>query len=55
MFLEDQKLNEVNVTEKEAYLDISIKKPELWWPNGIGTPYIYDFVVKVMKDKKVVE
>ena len=36
-------------------MDISIKKPELWWPNGIGTPYVYDFVVKILKDNKDVE
>ena len=36
-------------------MDISIKNPELWWPNGIGNPYVYDFVIKITKDKKDVQ
>jgi hypothetical protein len=30
----------VNRVEVDAVMD----KPKLWWPNGLGEPYLYDFV-----------
>ena len=41
--------------EKYSYYDVHIEEPQLWWPNGIGEPYIYDFVVKLMKGDSLVE
>lgn len=37
------------------YADVSIAQPELWWPNGIGKPKIYDFEVKIMEGENVIE
>lgn len=34
--------------EKYSYYDVHINNPELWWPNGIGKPHIYDFVVRLV-------
>lgn len=33
-------------------LDYSLKKPRLWWSNGLGEPYLYDFkaIVKAGED-----
>lgn len=28
--------------------EITIENPELWWPNGSGEPYLYDFTFKVI-------
>lgn len=28
-------------------LDYSVKKPRLWWSNGLGEPYLYDFQTSV--------
>lgn len=28
-------------------LDYTIKKPKLWWTNGLGDPYLYDFTTTV--------
>lgn len=27
-----------------------VKKPRLWWPNGLGEPYLYDFTTTVTAD-----
>jgi beta-galactosidase/beta-glucuronidase len=35
--------------EKYSYTDVRIDNPELWWPNGIGKPHIYDFVVTLVQ------
>lgn len=37
------------VIDKYNYGDIDIINPELWWPNGIGKPFIYDFVVELVQ------
>jgi beta-mannosidase len=34
--------------EKYSYYDVHINNPELWWPNGIGKPHIYDFTVQLI-------
>lgn len=26
---------------------VQVKKPRLWWPNGLGEPYLYDFTTTV--------
>lgn len=36
VFHKDEKLNSINITENTAYLDVAIKNPSFWWPNGIG-------------------
>lgn len=28
-------------------LDYTVKKPRLWWTNGLGEPYLYDFSTTV--------
>ena len=28
-------------------LDYTVKKPRLWWSNGLGEPYLYDFTTSV--------
>lgn len=38
----------VLVTNKYVYLDVEIRQPKLWWPNGIGKPNMYDFQVKLI-------
>lgn len=38
-----EKLRDVTVTEDKVYLDVEIKDPKYWWPNGIGEPHMYDF------------
>lgn len=36
------------VREKYSYFDLHIANPQLWWPNGIGKPHIYDFEVQLV-------
>jgi beta-mannosidase len=36
-----------NIKERNVYVDVEILEPKLWWPNGIGIPFIYDFVVEI--------
>lgn len=35
------------IKERNIYVDVEILEPKLWWPNGIGNPHIYDFVVEI--------
>lgn len=41
------------VSEKYSYYDVPILQPKLWWPNGIGEPYIYDFKVQLLKKSPI--
>ena len=45
ILLNNTELYKVDVSEKNVYKDVEIKNPLLWWPNGVGIPHIYDFVV----------
>lgn len=36
-------------------LDFTIRNPQLWWTNGLGTPYLYDFKTEVTVAKTVVD
>ena len=35
-------------------MKITIKQPKLWWPNGFGTPFIYDFKIKLISGIKTI-
>jgi beta-mannosidase len=37
------------VRKLHEYVDIKIKDPRLWWPNGIGEQNVYSFVVRLLK------
>lgn len=39
---------ELNVGLNQFNKEITIENPELWWPNGYGEAYLYDFTFKVM-------
>lgn len=48
--LQDEKLVATfPVSDKYSYYDVQVPDPKLWWPNGIGEPYIYDFKVQLFK------
>lgn len=34
---------------------ITIKNPKLWYPHGIGKPYLYNVVITLYKDGKVID
>jgi beta-mannosidase len=39
----------VPLREQYTYYDLHVENPKLWWPNGIGEPYVYDFNVQLIK------
>jgi beta-mannosidase len=49
VFHEAKEIAAFPAREKYSYHDVHIANPELWWPNGIGKPHIYDFVVKLIR------
>ena len=53
--LNSTKLAEVKVRDDTAYVDVTIENPKLWWPNGIGEPFIYDFEVKLNKNNNPIQ
>ena len=41
--------------ENAAYSEVTIANPKFWWPNGIGQPHMYDFVVKLERAGVVID
>ncbi len=40
---------------KQIAIPFVMNKPRLWWTNGLGEPYLYDFKVEVSKDGKLID
>lgn len=36
-------------------VNAAIPEPRLWWPNGLGDPYLYDLVLEVSKENSVLD
>ena len=49
--LDNNEIASFPARQKYSYYDVHIKNPQLWWPNGIGIPFIYDFTVKLVSSK----
>jgi beta-galactosidase/beta-glucuronidase len=45
---DDKEVATFPAREKYSYYDIHVANPQLWWPNGIGKPHIYDFTVQLL-------
>ncbi len=45
----------VEIQEKNISVDIPfvISEPKLWWPNGMGESFLYNFIVVLKKNNKV--
>lgn len=41
--------------KNEIIVDIDIKNPRLWWTNGLGEPYLYNFTANVSIDGKITD
>ena len=39
----------------EANKEAEIKNPLLWWPNGFGEQYLYDFEINLIENGKIVD
>jgi len=39
----------VALKEQYTYYDLQVDNPQLWWPNGVGEPHIYDYKVQLIK------
>ena len=39
----------------EFQMEIEVQNPELWFPNGVGSPHLYDLEIKIVKDKDVLD
>lgn len=50
-----EKLATVSVLDNTAYSDVVIENPQFWWPNGIGTPYLYRFVVELEHNNQTID
>lgn len=37
------------------HLDFKIVNPELWWPNGYGEAYLYEFICEIQDKNKCIE
>ena len=46
---------EFSIKAKYSNAKIVIKAPQLWWPNGLGDPHVYEFQVILLKGKQVLD
>src|SRR5699024_9156043 len=49
------KTKEVRLTRGENLVSIpyKVKKPKFWWPNGMGSPDLYHFPIKLVQNKNI--
>jgi beta-mannosidase len=40
--------------ENRVALPFALKHPRLWWSNGLGEPFMYEFTARVKRDGKVI-
>jgi beta-mannosidase len=43
------------VGENRVAFDFEIPEPRLWWSNGLGEPYLYDFKFQLKKENVIVD
>lgn len=48
-------MNRSSVAGPHSYLTVKIDKPQLWWPNGLGESFVYDFTVKLISGYKTTD
>jgi len=36
-------------------IEFTLEKPRLWWPNGLGEPWLYDFVFSLRRAKTIID
>ncbi len=50
----DKEIKQYNARNK-VFVDFSIFNPQLWYPNGMGEQYIYEFLIKVKTRDRVLQ
>lgn len=45
---------EVNANQNEINIPLSINKPSLWWPNGLGEAFLYQFKVYLSSNQQCI-
>ena len=40
---------------KKYSIGFSIKNPKLWWTHNLGTPFLYDFTIRLKKDNTILQ
>ena len=53
--MENEKAVEVTKGLNTVAIDFTISNPELWWPNGLGEPKLYDIPVKVSSGGNIID
>ncbi len=41
--------------QNQQQIIFSIEDPKLWWTNGLGHPYLYDFSLRVRKEQNIID
>ena len=50
----EKKFN-VKKGKNELSIPVTIKKPELWWPNGLGKQHLYNFKITLNKNNRTID
>ena len=46
---------DVPVNGHNNFLNIKLDNPKLWWPNGLGEPHMYDYVMRLREGEHVLD
>jgi len=38
---------------RKSFVNLSISQPRLWWPNGFGQPFLYDYRIRLLDGQRV--
>ncbi len=41
------------VMGRKSFVNLSVLQPRLWWPNGLGEPFLYDYRIRLLNGKRV--
>lgn len=44
----------INANQRELNIPLSINEPSLWWPNGLGEAFLYQFKVSLSSNKQCI-
>ncbi len=55
IYLNNKEIASTPLHEKNNQVVFEIKNPKLWWPNGYGNAYLYDFRIELEHDNKIID
>lgn len=51
--IDSAEVQEFRLEAKYSNIKLSIVQPKLWWPNGIGSPHVYEYEFILLRGGEV--